>query len=55
MPVQTATLEKEQVLDLFRRGYLNLIHLMIASLNQVSVLAQKKNRRLAAGLAIAHA
>lgn len=34
------------VLDLFRRGYLQLIYLMIASLKQVSVLAQKKNSRL---------
>jgi hypothetical protein len=31
-------------LDLFRRGYLQLIYLMLASLNHVSVLAQKKNR-----------
>jgi SapC protein len=30
-------------LDLFRRGYLHLIYLMIASLKQVPVLAQKKN------------
>lgn len=37
------------VLDLFRRGYLQLIYLMIASVNQVSVLAQKKNRRLLEG------
>jgi hypothetical protein len=34
------------VLNLFRRGYLHLIYLMIASLQQVSVLAQRKNRRL---------
>lgn len=34
------------VLDLFRRGYLHLIYLMIASLKQIPVLAQKKNRRL---------
>jgi hypothetical protein len=37
------------VLDLFRRGYLHLMYMMIASLNQVSVLAQKKNRRLLEG------
>jgi hypothetical protein len=37
------------VLDLFRRGYLQLAHLMIASVNQVSVLAQRKNRRLLEG------
>jgi hypothetical protein len=34
------------VLDLFRRGYLHLIYLLIASVNQVAVLAQKKNQRL---------
>jgi SapC len=33
------------VLDLFRRGYLQLIYLLIASLKQVPVLAQKKNDR----------
>jgi SapC len=37
------------VLDLFRRGYLYLIHLMIASLKQVPVLAQRKNRQLLRG------
>ncbi|HVW75070.1 MAG TPA: SapC family protein [Rhizomicrobium sp.] len=36
-----------QVLELFRNGYLQLIHLMIASLKQVGVLAQMKNRALA--------
>jgi hypothetical protein len=36
------------VVELFRRGYLNLIYLMIASVKQVPVLAQKKNRRLLA-------
>ncbi len=34
------------VLDLFRRGYLHLISLMIASLKQVPVLANRKNQRL---------
>ena len=34
------------VLDLFRRGYLQLIYLMIASLKQIPVLANKKNNRL---------
>jgi hypothetical protein len=34
------------VLDLFRRGYLQLIYAMIASLKHVSFLAQRKNRRL---------
>jgi len=32
------------VLALFRNGYLQLIHLMIASLKQVPVLAQRKNK-----------
>jgi hypothetical protein len=39
-------LPDETVLNLFRRGYLQLIYLMIASLQQVSVLAQRKNRLL---------
>lgn len=34
------------VVELFRRGYLHLIYLMIASLKQIPVLGQKKNRRL---------
>lgn len=38
-----------QVLDLFRRGYMQLIYLMIASLKQVSVLAHKKNSGLLQG------
>jgi hypothetical protein len=37
------------VLDLFHRGYLHLIYLLIASLKQVPVLAQKKNRRFLQG------
>jgi hypothetical protein len=32
------------VLDLFRRGYLQLIYLMLASLDHMSTLAQRKNR-----------
>jgi hypothetical protein len=45
-------LDDVTVLDLFRSGYLQLIHLMLASLKQVPVLAQKKNNALlrAAGL-----
>jgi SapC len=39
-------LTDEKVVELFRRGYLKLIYLMIASLKQVPVLAQKKNDRL---------
>jgi hypothetical protein len=34
-----------EVIDLFRRGYLQLIYLAIASLKQVPVLARKKNDR----------
>ena len=30
-------------MELFRRGYLRLMHLMIASLKQFPVLARKKN------------
>jgi hypothetical protein len=41
---QLKQLDDLSVLDLFRRGYLQLIYLMLASLNHVSVLAQKKNR-----------
>jgi hypothetical protein len=37
------------VLDLFRRGYLQLIYLMLASLDHVSVLAQRKNRSFLRG------
>lgn len=36
------------VVELFRCGYLKLIHLMIASMKQVPVLAQRKNGRLVA-------
>jgi hypothetical protein len=42
-------LPDETVLELFRRGYLQLIYLMIASLKQVPVLAQKKNNRILQG------
>jgi hypothetical protein len=38
-----AGLNDSAVLDLFRRGYLQLIYLQRASLNHVSVLARKKN------------
>jgi hypothetical protein len=37
------------VLELFRRGYLQLIYLMLASLDHVSGLAQRKNRSLLPG------
>jgi hypothetical protein len=36
-----------KIVELFHRGYLQAVYLMIASLKQVSVLAQKKNARLA--------
>ena len=37
--------------ELFRRGYMRLIHYMIASLKQFPVLARKKNGRLLKGAA----
>jgi hypothetical protein len=37
------------VLDLFRRGYLRLIYLMIASLKQVAELAKRKNALMLRG------
>jgi hypothetical protein len=39
------------VIELFRKGYLQLAHLMIGSLKQVAILAQKKNRLLLAASA----
>ena len=36
------------IIELFRRGYLQLIYLAIASLKQIPVLAQKKNDRFLA-------
>ncbi len=39
------------VLDLFRQGHLQLIYTMIGSLKQIPVLAERRNRRLAAGRA----
>lgn len=41
-------LPDKTVVELFRCGYLKLIYLMIASLKQVPVLAQRKNDRLVA-------
>lgn len=38
-----------EVVELFRRGYMRLIHYMIASLKQFPVLARKKNARLLKG------
>jgi hypothetical protein len=39
-------LPDDTVVELFRRGYLRLIHYMIASLKQFPVLARKKNGRI---------
>lgn len=41
-----AALEDAQIVDLFRRGYLQHIHFMIASLRQIANLANRKNRHL---------
>jgi hypothetical protein len=41
-------LDDAVVLDLFRRGHLQLIYTMAGSLKQVSVLANLRNERLAA-------
>ena len=46
---QLKQLDDPAALDLFRRGYLRLIYLMLASLNHVSVLAQRKNRSFLPG------
>jgi hypothetical protein len=49
-----ARLPDAVVVELFRRGYLRLIHYMIASQKQVAALAQKKNSQIlkaTAGLA----
>jgi hypothetical protein len=46
---QLKTLADPAVLDLFRRGYLQLIYLMLASLEHVSALAQRKNRTFLPG------
>ena len=40
------TLPDAAVVELFRRGYMRLIHYMIASLKQFPVLARKKNGRI---------
>ena len=41
-----AALEDSRVLELFRNGYLQHIHVMIASLRHIASLASRKNRRL---------
>jgi SapC protein len=43
------TLPDAAVLDLFRRGYLYLIYLMTASLKQLPLLVNRKNRRILQG------
>ncbi|HTV78158.1 MAG TPA: SapC family protein [Steroidobacteraceae bacterium] len=40
-----SALPDQTVVDLFRLGYLRLMHLMIASLKQIPVMARKKNGR----------
>lgn len=40
------SLDDAAVLDLFRRGYLQLVYLMIASLKNIPRLAKRKNARL---------
>lgn len=42
-------LDDAAALDLFRRGYLQLAYCMIGSLKQITMLAQRRNRRLASG------
>ncbi len=42
-------LPDDKVLDLFRRGYLHLIYLMIASMKHIHTLARRKNDALLAG------
>jgi SapC protein len=44
-----AKLPDAVVLELFRRGYLTLVHLMIASLKQLPLMARRKNSRLLEG------
>jgi len=44
-----AQLPDPVVVELFRRGYMRLIHYMIASLKQIQVMARKKNGRLLKG------
>jgi hypothetical protein len=46
---QLTGLPDPAALELFRRGYLQLIYLMLASLNHVSTLAQRKNRSFLPG------
>lgn len=46
---QLKELADAAVLDLFRRGYLQLIYLMLASLDHVSALAKRKNRSFLPG------
>jgi SapC len=46
---QLKDLPDAAVLDLFRRGYMQLIYLMLNSLNHISTLAQKKNKSFLQG------
>ena len=45
-PQALGKLPDATVIDLFRKGYLQLIYLMMASLKQVPVLARRKNDAL---------
>ena len=51
---QLRDLADAAVLDLFRRGYLQLIYLMLASVNHVSALSQRKNRSFLPGAGTYH-
>ncbi|HVI99328.1 MAG TPA: SapC family protein [Sphingomonas sp.] len=44
-------LDDNAALELFRQGHLQLIYTMVGSLKQIPVLAERRNRRLAAGTA----
>jgi len=46
---QLPELPDENVVELFRRGYLRLMHLMIASVKHFPLLARKKNGRIMRG------
>jgi hypothetical protein len=43
-------LEDADALSLFRNGYLQLAHVMIASLQHIRLMADRRNRRLAQGI-----
>jgi hypothetical protein len=43
-------LQDDEVLKLFRNGHLQLIYIVSASLRQIAVLAERRNRMLVGGL-----